>query len=262
MLTSAANLCTALILCTIFGLTSAAPVQLENALRARDLQPITPTSQIQPGMFDLLDQYRNLAQQAAAAPKGTPQYTALVTKMNSTKTQLETAIQGVAVLAADPSTTSTNAASSTIAPTTTASAAPSTTPTPSAAITTTASPGSKSESAGTSSSLTTTSPTAANVPAMTIVTQVGTSIVVVASQGVTSTITLATRTTVSGAAISTSSSSSGATSTFDINTAAAPGTTKAAQSNIDSSSVSLLIPSLWSGSMLAAGLTVGTLMAL
>jgi len=155
-LISAANLCTALTLCAaMFGPASAAPVQLDNALYGRDLQPITPTSQIQPGMFDLLDQFRNLAQQAVAAPRGTPQYTALVSQLNSTKAQLEAAIQGVAVLATDPPPTSTN------------------TTTPSVA-TTTALPGSKSESTGASSSLTT-SPTetvSTNVPAVTIVTQV------------------------------------------------------------------------------------------
>jgi len=216
----------ALTLCAMLGLTSAAPVQLANALYGRDLQPLSPTAQIQPGIFDLLDQFKNLAQQAAAAPKGTPQFIALVSQMDSTKAKLEAAIQGVAVLATDPTTASTNATSSTIVPTTTTTPSAATTTTTNAS--TTASPGSKSTPTGTSPSLTSIAPPetgSADVPPMTIVTQVGTSIVVVASQGVTSTITLPTRTAVSGAATSTASSSFGATSIFDINTAAAPGTT-------------------------------------
>ncbi|KAF8202975.1 hypothetical protein BJ912DRAFT_335708 [Pholiota molesta] len=83
---SMASLCTALAVCSMLGMTTALPVRRGNAvLFDRDLQPVKSDAQTKPGMVDLLDQYKNLAEQVAASTKGTPESDALKSKMNSTK---------------------------------------------------------------------------------------------------------------------------------------------------------------------------------
>jgi len=256
---SVANLCAVLAVCSMLGMTSAIPVRRENAaLLERDLQPIKSDAQIQPGMVDLLDQYQNLAQQVAAAPKGTPEFDALVTKMNSTKAVLQTKIKGIAVLVDSPTTNTT--VNTTVAATSTT--ATSTSTSVSTTIASSTAPASSSTvTPGPSNKVKTGGP-------LTIVTQMGTSIVVLASQGTTSTVTLAPFTSSSPSPTATSAAS-GATSTFDINTMPAPDArsgpqptgTSAAQSQARSGAMSLS-SSMWNGSMLLAGFVVGALIAL
>ncbi|KAF9481688.1 hypothetical protein BDN70DRAFT_875992, partial [Pholiota conissans] len=210
---SAANFCTVLAVCSMVGMTSALPMRRQNpALFERDVQPNK-----QPGMVDLLDQYQSLAEQVAASAKGSPEYINLVTKMNATKTNLGTKIKGIAVLVDSPAASTSTTVNPTAAATTatTASSVPTTTASSVAPTTATTTPGSSNK-------------IIAGPGPLTIVTQVGTSFVVVASQGTTRTVTLATLTSSSTSSQSAStatgsgSGAASASSTFDINTMPAP----------------------------------------
>jgi len=211
------NLCAGFLLCSSNGYSFAMPVRLSaTKVLARELVSLVPGASIHPVHVDLMDRYENLERQVSEAVEGTPDYKYLVNDLATTKRTLDNSIKGIAVLARSdttlsvpvPSSSSTVASASVTASASTISAAP---------------------------------PTSVNtdVPVVTVVTQIGTSVVVVASQGVTSTITLATLTNVSsstpsstappGSSTSGSASGSAVVSTSSVASTTPSGTIAARQ---------------------------------
>lgn len=214
------NLCAGFLLCSSNGYAAAMPVRLSaTKILARELVPLVPGASIHPVHVDLMDRYENLERQVSEAVEGTPDYKYLVNDLATTKQTLDNSIKGIAVLARSDTTLSVPVPSSTVA---------------SASVTASAS----TISAVPSTSVNT------DVPVVTVVTQIGTSVVVVASQGMTSTITLATLTNVPsstpsstappGSSTSGSASGSGVVSASSVASTTPSGTNAAQQGKASS----------------------------
>ncbi|CAA7258713.1 unnamed protein product [Cyclocybe aegerita] len=198
------SLYTVLVLCASVCLSWAVPVQVRSGFRLvarQQIEPVVTGAQVAPVLVDLLDQVQNLQQQFDAASE--PLRSQIQQELAETKATLEQKMLGIAVYvsASEPPPATFLPTTTPAAPSSTLSASPSTVtaPPPSTA--------------------------SASAPVVTVVTQEGSAIVILASQGVTSTVSLETRTAVPSASGTTTNAPASSAST-------PPGTTTAPEPTI------------------------------